>query len=38
MNIPKAIKSLKSKCFISTTPILCRIEASHPATRLFLFF
>lgn len=38
MNIPKAIRSLKSKCFISTTPILCRIEASHPATRLFLFF
>ena len=37
MNIPKAIKSLKSKGFlsISTTPILCRIEASHPATRLF---
>ena len=38
MNIPKAIKSLKSKGFlsISTTPILCRIEVSHPATRLFL--
>jgi len=35
MNIPKAIRSLKSKCLISTTPILCRIEASHPATRLF---
>ena len=37
MNIPKASKSLKSKGFllsISTTPILCRIEASHPATRL----
>ena len=35
MNIPKAIKSLKSKGFlsISTTPILCRIEVSHPATR-----
>ena len=38
MNIPKAIKSLKSKGFlsISTTPILCRIEVSHPVTRLFL--
>ena len=38
MNIPKAIKSLKSKGFlsISTTPILCRIEVSHPITRLFL--
>ena len=37
MNIPKAIKSLKSKGFlsISTTPILCRIEVSHPVTRLF---
>lgn len=31
MNIPKAVKSLKSKwflLFISTTPILCRIEAA----------
>ena len=39
MNIPKAIRSLKSNGFlsISTTPILCRIEVSHPATRLFLF-
>lgn len=36
MNIPKAIRSLKSKCLISTTPILCRIEVSHPVTRLFL--
>lgn len=38
MNIPKAIRSLKSNGFlsISTTPILCRIEVSHPATRLFL--
>ena len=38
MNVPKAIRSLKSKGFlsISTTPILCRIEVSHPATRLFL--
>ena len=36
MNIPKAIRSLKSKCFISTTPILCRIEVIHPVTRLFL--
>lgn len=38
MNIPKAIRSLKSKGFlsISTTPILCRIEVSHPVTRLFL--
>ena len=39
MNIPKAIRSLKSKWFllsISTTPILCRIEVIHPATRLFL--
>ena len=38
MNIPKAIKSLKSKGFlsISTTPILCRIEVIHPITRLFL--
>ena len=37
MNIPKAIRSLKSKGFlsISTTPILCRIEVSHPVTRLF---
>lgn len=36
--MPKAIRSLKSKDFlsISITPILCRIEASHPATRLFL--
>ena len=33
-NVPKDIKSLKSN-FISTTPILCRIEVSHPATRLF---
>ena len=39
MNIPKSIRSLKSNGFlsISTTPILCRIEVSHPATRLFLF-
>ena len=38
MNIPKAIRSLKPNGFlsISTTPILCRIEVSHPATRLFL--
>ena len=38
MNIPKAIRSLKSNGFlsISTTPILCRIEVGHPATRLFL--
>ena len=38
MNIPKAIRSLKSNGFlsISITPILCRIEVSHPATRLFL--
>ena len=38
MNIPKAIRSLKSNGFlsISTTPILCRIEVSHPATRLSL--
>ena len=38
MNIPKAIRSLKSNGFlsISTIPILCRIEVSHPATRLFL--
>ena len=36
INIPKAIRSLKSKCFISTTPILCRIEVIHPVTRLFL--
>ena len=37
MNVPKAIKSLKSKwfLFISTTPILCRIEVCHPVTRLF---
>ena len=36
MNIPNAIRSLKSKWLlsISTTPILCRIEASHPVTRL----
>ena len=36
MNIPKAIRSLKSNGFlsISTTPILCRIEVSHPVTRL----
>ena len=36
MNMPKAIRSLKSKwlLFISTTPILCRIEVSHPVTRL----
>ena len=33
-NVPKDIKSLKSN-FISTTPILCRIEVSHPATQLF---
>ena len=33
--MPKAIKSLKSN-FICTTPILCRIEVSHPVTRLFL--
>ena len=26
MNIPNDIKSLKSKCFISTTPILCIIK------------
>ena len=38
MNVPKAIRSLKSNGFlsISTTPILCRIEVSHPVTRLFL--
>ena len=39
MNIPKAIRSLKSNWFlrlsISTTPILCRIEVSHPVTQLF---
>ena len=37
MNIPNAIRSLKSNGFlsISTTPILCRIEVSHPVTRLF---
>ena len=36
MNIPNAIRSLKSKwlLFISTTPILCKMEVSHPATRL----
>lgn len=33
MNIPKAMRSLKSKCFISTTPILCRIEVSHPVLK-----
>ena len=35
MNMPNCIKSLKSNGFlsISTTPILCRIEVSHPATR-----
>jgi hypothetical protein len=39
MNIPNAIRSLKSNGFlsISTTPILCRIEVSHPVTRLFCF-
>ena len=38
MNIPKAMRSLKSKGFlsISITPILCRIEVSHPVTRLSL--
>ena len=30
MNIPKAIKSLKSKCFISTTPILCKNRSQPP--------
>ena len=40
MNIPKAIRSLKSNGFlsISTTPILCRIEVSHPATRLLRIY
>ena len=40
MNIPKAIRSLKSNGFlsISTTPILCNIKwrSSHPVTRLSL--
>ena len=35
INIPKAIRSLKSKCLISTTPILYKMEVSHPATQLF---
>ena len=30
MNIPKDIKSLKSKCFISTTPILCKNRGQPP--------
>ena len=32
MNIPKAIRSLKSKCFlsISTTPILCKNRGQPP--------
>lgn len=30
------MRSLKSNLlFISTTPILCKIEVSHPATQLF---
>ena len=34
-NIPKDIKSLKSKFFfISITSILCRIEVNHPVSRL----
>lgn len=34
-NIPKDIKSLKSKVFfISITSIPCRIEVNHPVTRL----
>lgn len=28
INIPKAIKSLKSKCFIDITSILCRMKAN----------
>ena len=40
MNIPKAIRSLKSNGFlsISTTPILCKIKwrSYHPVTRLLL--
>ena len=36
MNRPKVMRSLKSNLlFISTTPILCRIEVSHPVTQLF---
>ena len=37
MNIPKAIRSLKSKCFISTTPILCKNRGQPPCnTVVFL--
>ena len=37
MNIPKAIRSLKSKCFISTTPILCKNRDQPPCnTVVFL--
>ena len=39
MNIPKAIRSLKSKCFISTTPILCKNRGQPPCnTVVFLAF
>jgi len=33
-NIPKDIKSLKSKFFISLTSILCKMEINNPVTRL----
>lgn len=37
MNIPKAIKSLKSKCFISTTPILCKNRGQPPCNTVIPF-
>lgn len=38
MNIPKAIRSLKSKCllFISTTPILCKNRGLPPCNTVVL--
>ena len=37
MNIPKAIRSLKSKCFISTTPILCKNRGQPPCNTVIPF-
>lgn len=34
INIPKAIRSLKSKCFIDITSILCRMKVNPPCNTI----